>query len=336
MFSFRHLAFAPFLKPSLLAACVLLAPAAFAQTLTVYTYDSFVSEWGPGPQLETLFEAQCRCDLDFVVSADGIAMLNRIRLEGKTTKADVILGLDNLVLEQARREHLVQPHGVDLSPLSAALNWTDADFVPFDYGYFAWIYDTTKITTPATSFETLIASKARIIYQDPRTSTPGFGLLVWLNKLYGDRTPAIWQQLARQTETVSQGWWEGYSLFLNGGADYVLSYTTSPAYHVLAESDNRYAAAPFDAGHIAQVEVGAISANSQNVVLASDFLTFLLSPEAQTVIPTTNWMLPVIDGVALDPAFDGAVPTVALPVDTLWVQEQKNSWTRAWRSAVAQ
>lgn len=332
MISFRHLAFLPFFAAPLVFA----ASPSTAQTLTVYTYDSFVSEWGPGPQLETLFEAECQCDVNFVGSADGIGMLNRIRLEGKTTSADVILGLDNLILEQARREHLVQPHGVDLSPISANLHWNDADFVPFDYGYFAWIYDTTRITTPATSFEALIDSKARIIYQDPRTSTPGFGLMVWLNTLYGDNATEKWQQLAKQTETVSQGWWEAYSLFLEGGADYVLSYTTSPAYHVLAESDNRYAAATFDAGHIAQIEVAAISATSKNVSLAASFLEFLLSPAAQTVIPTTNWMLPVIDNVALDAAFDHAMPKKTLSVDTLWVQENKNGWTRAWRSAVAQ
>ncbi len=314
----------------------LIVPVSVAQTLTVYTYDSFVSEWGPGPQLETLFEAQCDCDLNFVGSADGVAMLNRLRLEGKKTQADVLLGLDNLILEQAKREQLVQPHGVDTSAVSAHLEWTDAEFVPFDYGYFAWVYDTTRITTPATSFESLIASDARIIYQDPRTSTPGFGLMVWINQLYPDSANHIWKGLAPLTETVSQGWWEGYSLFLNGGADYVLSYTTSPAYHILAESDQRYAAAPFSAGHIAQIEVAAISAQSQQPALASQFLSFLISPEAQAVIPTTNWMLPVIDGVALDPAFDGAAPERTLTVDPLQVLNEKTNWIRAWRSAVAQ
>ncbi len=28
-------------------------------TLTVYTYDSFAAEWGPGPQIKKNFEAQC-------------------------------------------------------------------------------------------------------------------------------------------------------------------------------------------------------------------------------------------------------------------------------------
>ena len=326
MISFRQLVWMSFF----------IAPVSFAQTLTVYTYDSFVSEWGPGPQLETLFEAQCDCDVNFVGSADGVAMLNRLRLEGNNTQADVILGLDNLILEQARSENLVQPHGVDTTAVSKTLNWSDADFVPFDYGYFAWVYDTTRIAEPVTSFEALIASNARIIYQDPRTSTPGFGLMVWINQLYPETATTVWKGLAPLTETVSQGWWEGYSLFLNGGADYVLSYTTSPAYHIIAESDVRFAAAEFSDGHIAQIEVAGISAYSTQAALASQFLSFLITAEAQTVIPTTNWMLPVIDGIALDPAFSTASPSKTLPIDTLQVTNEKTGWVRAWRSAVAQ
>ena len=37
-----------------------------AGTLTVYTYDSFTAEWGPGPQVEKAFEAECGCDVRFV------------------------------------------------------------------------------------------------------------------------------------------------------------------------------------------------------------------------------------------------------------------------------
>ena len=37
--------------------------------------------------------------------------------------------------------------------------------------------------------------------------------------------------------TVTKGWSEAYGLFLEGEADMVLSYTTSPAYHLIAEED---------------------------------------------------------------------------------------------------
>ena len=66
--------------------------------LTIYTYDSFTSDWGPGPAVETEFEKICECDLQFVGLDSSIGILGRIQLEGKNTKADIALGLDtNLV-----------------------------------------------------------------------------------------------------------------------------------------------------------------------------------------------------------------------------------------------
>jgi thiamine transport system substrate-binding protein len=56
------------------------SPANAAETLTVYTYESFTAEWGPGPQVEKAFEAECGCDLKFVSVADGVALLNRVKL----------------------------------------------------------------------------------------------------------------------------------------------------------------------------------------------------------------------------------------------------------------
>ena len=48
-----------------------------APELTVYTYDSFVSDWGPGPQVKEAFEAQCNCTLNLVGIEDGAALLSR-------------------------------------------------------------------------------------------------------------------------------------------------------------------------------------------------------------------------------------------------------------------
>ena len=33
-----------------------------AEKLTIYTYDSFVSEWGPGPKIEEAFEKKCKAE----------------------------------------------------------------------------------------------------------------------------------------------------------------------------------------------------------------------------------------------------------------------------------
>ncbi len=281
----------PIITAGLLAA----APAA-AQTpvLTVYTYDSFVTEWGPGPAVEEAFEATCGCDLQFVGAGDGAALLARLRLEGTRTEADVVLGLDTNLTAAAAETGLFAPHGIEAPDLDLPVDWTDDTFLPFDWGYFAFVHDTTRLAEPPANFRDLAASDVSILIQDPRSSTPGLGLLLWVKAAYGDEAPEIWAGLQDNIVTVTKGWSEAYGLFLEGEADMVLSYTTSPAYHLIAEDDATKAAAPFEEGHYMQIEVAGAVAGSDQPELARAFLEFMLSDGFQSVIPTTNWMYPAV------------------------------------------
>ncbi len=263
-----------------------------APVLTVYTYDSFVSDWGPGPAVEAAFEASCGCDLQFVAAGDGAELLSRLRLEGTRSRADVVLGLDAGQIAAARATGLFAPHGQALEGFTAPGGWEDTDFLPFDWGYFAFVYDKGAVAEPPASFEDLIASDIRIIIQDPRSSTPGLGLLLWVKAAYGARAGEIWRGLAPHIVTVTKGWSEAYGLFLEGEADMVLSYTTSPLYHLIAEGDASKGAALFDEGHYMQVEVAGRIAGSDQPELAEAFLAFVRSPEFQKIIPTSNWMYP--------------------------------------------
>ena len=261
------------------------------QNLVVYTYDSFNSDWGPGPQIEKAFENICDCDLKFVTAGDGAALLAKLRLEGNKTKADVVVGLDTNLLQSAKDSRLFSPHKLNIS-LDLPIAWEDDTFMPFDWGYFSFVFDKRKTTNIPKSFEELANSDLKIAIQDPRSSTPGLGLVLWIEKLYNIESKTFWRQLADNVVTVTPGWSEAYGLFIEGEVDGVLSYTTSPAYHKVAENDNTKVAAIFDEGHLMQIEVGAILENSEKKQLAADFLAFMTSSEAQSIIPTTNWMYP--------------------------------------------
>ena len=60
----------------LATACLLLSLSLSAAkpVLTIYTYDSFTSDWGPGPKVKTEFEKECDCELKFVGLEDGVAV----------------------------------------------------------------------------------------------------------------------------------------------------------------------------------------------------------------------------------------------------------------------
>ena len=260
--------------------------------LVIYTYESFVSEWGPGPQIAKNFEEVCGCTVRFVGAGDGAALLGRLRLEGGRTPADIVLGLDTNLTAEATATGLFAPHGIAAPALDLPVAWDDATFLPYDWSYFAFVYDRTKMPEPPGSFEDLIASDASIVIHDPRSSTPGLGLLMWVKEAYGERAPEIWAGLAPHVVTVAPGWSEAYGLFLNGEVDMALAYTTSPAYHLIAEGDDTKAAAIFEEGHYMQVEVAAMTATSDQPELAREFLAFMLGDGFQGVIPTTNWMYP--------------------------------------------
>ncbi|HHX8538002.1 TPA: thiamine ABC transporter substrate binding subunit [Vibrio diabolicus] len=328
------------MKPTLnlIALAAITSTSAFAaeNPLTIYTYDSFAADWGPGPKIEQAFEAKCGCDVNFVALDDGVSILNRLRLEGGNSKADIVLGLDNNLMAEAKKTGLLTEHNVDTANTVLPNGWSDTTFVPYDYGYFAFVYNTEKLANPPKSMKELVETRddLKVIYQDPRTSTPGQGLMLWMKSIYGDDVTQAWQKLASKTVTVTKGWSEAYSMFLNGESDLVLSYTTSPAYHLIAENDSKFATANFAEGHYMQVEVAAKVKGAKNSELADQFMSFILSDEFQSAMPTGNWMYPVTD-VELPKGFETlSVPNKSLSFSADEVAKMRKSWIREWQSAL--
>jgi thiamine transport system substrate-binding protein len=161
-------------------------------------------------------------------------------------------------------------------------------------------------------------------------------LLLWVKAAYGDRAGEIWAGLADNIVTVTPGWSEAYGLFLEGEAEMVLSYTTSPAYHLIAESDDSKAAALFDEGHYLQVEVAGKLAATDQPALADQFLAFMLSEGFQSVIPQTNWMYPAVTPAAgLPEGFDGFHPAKSLLMSPAAATAARDGALAEWQTALA-
>lgn len=328
----------PYMKAFTFAAGCLMASTALAETpaLTVYAPDYFVSEWGPGPKIEELFEAECNCDLQFKPGD----LLPRILLEGAQTDADVVIGLNTDVTKKARESGLFGTHGVALDGLTLPLEWSDDTFLPFNYGHTAFIYDTTKIDTPPASFEALLEAPddLRLVIQDPRSSISGLALVLWVQSVYGDQAQEAWAKLAPKIVTVTRGWSESYGMFTDGEADMVLSYTTSPAYHIIAEEDETKKAAIFPEGHYFMVELAAKLKGTDQPELADQFMEFILSEAFQGMIATGNWSIPA--ALPQDQWPDG-FKKLNLPEKVLFYSEDEAAAVRAeaieaWRAALSQ
>lgn len=325
-----------------LFALVLGAGAAQAQTkpvLTVYTYSSFAGKYGPGKTVKERFEATCGCELNWVTAEDAGSLVGRLRLEGANTKADVVVGLDMSLAAEAKALGLFAPHGVDVKGLTLPIAWADDTFVPFDWGYYAFVYDSTKLQNPPKSLKELVENPngPKVVLQDPRTSAPGLGFMLWMQQVYGDKAGAAWGQLKPRIVTFTKGWSEAYGLFLKGEADMVMSYTTSPAYHISVEKTDKYKAAAFSEGHYLHVELAGMTRTTKQPELARKFMNFVLSEAFQSAMPEGNWMMPAKTPPSGLPASfkDLVQPAKALLFTPEEVRDSRRAFTDAWLNATA-
>ena len=279
---------------ALIAAAALIPAAGLGADqpqLTVYAPDYFASDWGPGPGIEAAFEAVCGCDLVYVTGD----VLPRLLLEGASSKADVIMGLSLDQTARARASGLLAPHGQDASDFTMPVAWQDEIFLPIGWSEVAFIHDETRLPDPPASFEALLDmpdDAIRIIISDPRTSPSGLAMMLWVEAAFGDRAEEAWRKLAPKVLTITKGWSEAYGLFTDGEAEMVLSYVTSPAYHIVAEGDLTKRAVLWPEGHYLYTETAARTAGAAQPELADQFMAFLLSPEFQSLIALKNWTYP--------------------------------------------
>ena len=250
---------------------ILISTNLFAKEIVkIGTYDSFASEWGPGPKIEQLFEKNCGCDLQYITTSQAGTLLGSIFLKDK----DIILGAtyDNEKFNNFYK------------------------FQIYDYGYYAFIYDESSLKNPPKNFEELInRDDLKIVVQDPRTSPVGKGLLTWISRVFYQNEEEVIKKLNKRIITYTPGWSEAYGMFLEKKADLVLSYSTSPYYHQEYEGNYNYKALIFPEGHIKENEYVIIPNDSKQKVIAKNFLTFLKTQEIQEIISQNNIMYPILE-----------------------------------------
>jgi len=321
--------------------CALAAPLAAApgsdkeQSLVIYAYDSFVSEWGPAGKVIPRFEAQTGAKVTVISAGDAGQVLARAILEKADPQADLIIGVDNSLLARAQEQKVLEPYGSpNLGLVPRELQFDPSHSVtPMDYGYFAIVYDSQKLPDPPSSLQDLASPRFRgkLLLEDPRTSSPGLGFLLWTIAVYGDGWPDYWRRLQPNILTVTDGWDAAYGMFTSGEAPLVLSYTTSPAYHLENEKTERYRAAMFPEGHYLQVEGVGLLKGAKHPVLARRFIDYMLTEAFQGELALTNWMYPVNPEVRLPDSYRLApMPAKSLSLPAAQIREHQAEWLGQW------
>ncbi len=302
--------------------------------LTVYAYDSFVGEWGPGAAIAQAFEEQTGIRVNMVSAGNGGELLTRLEFEKNAPKADVIVGISEELTYRTIETELLSPYTSPvLTEIPEHLIFDDSHtLLPFDFGAYSFVYDSQTLKNIPSSLDDLLdpSYRGQIIIMDPRTSSVGMGLLQWTIAVYGDEYLAWWKAVKDNLLTIADGWSSGYGLFTEGEAPLVLSYTTSPVYHKMWEETDRYQATVFDEGNYLAIEGAGILKSSDQREAAELFIDFLLR-EAQRDIATTNIMFPVNRNTVLDEAFSIAPEAKdTLLLDPEQVARMRETWLKEW------
>lgn len=318
------------------AACFVFAQSVQEQksdqkTLTVYAYDTFCGDWGAAGSVIPAFEEATGIKVNLVASGAAIEVINKVRLEGKNTECDVILGITDDIADKAY--DLLESYD---SPYIQTIDEryrfdVQNRLIPYDYGAFAFVYDTESNIEVPTCLADLTKDqyKDKVILIDPRTSSVGTGLMMWTYNALGDQWLSWWKTMTENALTTASGWSSGYGLFTEGEAPIVISYTTSPVYHVMWEDTTRYQALLFTDGHEATIEAVGIVKGTKHRSEAEAFIDFLLT-NAQVDLANANSMYPVNSEITLPAAYDYApVPEKIYTGSSEKASELLKLWTDA-------
>lgn len=270
--------------------------------LRVFGYASFTGQWGPGPSLKAQFEKDCGCQVQYIEGSDSGILLQRLKLEGESLGADLVIGLDQFDLQKALAEQKWREFNISgldaYDEVKPALQ--NNYFVPFDWGVIAFVVRKNEIAKPPQSLDELLIPelKRKISLQDPRTSSPGLQFLYWVIRAKGEEEGFKFiQKMMEQVHSFSPSWSTAYGLFTKKQSKATLSYVTSPIYHQVEEKNNDFVALEFKEGHPIQFEFVGIPASCRNCELAEKFVNLMLSDEGQKTIMQKNFMFPIVKNV---------------------------------------
>jgi thiamine transport system substrate-binding protein len=358
-------------RPTVTTATTVPAAATTAKPvkLKVYVYKDFMA-WGEDPKifdkLVENFTGETGIKVELVRIEGARQMVTQVITEAKRgiRTAYVVIGVDPLLLQELKKAGLVVCY---LSPKvkesSAALKAADAldpehCATPIDYGLIALVYDPSrlnatekKMLADGVTLDELIQLAPRIVGEDPTKSSTGLNFLLYTiaaARVEGIDWHRLWSQLLSKGMMIAATWGQAYDEFYRKGSPHaiVVSYGTDPAYSAWYNMKHGKPAKPDinatiliingrRAGWL-QVE-GAAIIRGANVEAARKFVDWLLSREVQEAIPTSQWMLPVMN-VKLPNYFKYAL--TEKDVDMLLnkvlkpseVYEKLEEWLKEWLS----
>lgn len=227
-----------------------------------------------------------------IVGIKGIPA--RLKLEKKRPKADIVLGLSEINVIQAKKEGTIASYKPKtFGRIMKKEYMIDSEWyaTPFDFGSLAINVNKDGIKNMPSSFEDLKKLKGQLIVLDPNSFT-GQEFMMWTVAVYGENWLKFWEELKPAIKTTAPGWSEGWAKFTTNEAPLMVGYATSDLY--FDEKSSYKSFIPREGGYI-YVQGGSIVAKENIKDGAKLFMDYILEDKFQRAMADKNYMLPVTD-----------------------------------------
>lgn len=287
-----------------------------SDTLRILSYDILAFD----SDMIEAFEAEFGYDVEFIYENDAGGILNQMMLTKDTPQADVAIGLDNTYIQTAIDFCLLQPHNLVVEEIQSHLSSQYDSFgVPFDYGHVCLNLDAGKLLeneSAPTSLSDLTNERwaQAIAIPSPLTSSPGraFFLATLKNFDYDlNKTFDWWTSMKNNQVIVTSGWTEAYEIHYSGGygvwteghigdAAITVSYCHSPGVEAFFNyNETMSTSILYNDTSFKQIEYATMINGAANTAGAKAFITYLLSYEVNSNMPTSNYMYSVLENTSL-------------------------------------
>ncbi|MHA1745181.1 MAG: thiamine ABC transporter substrate-binding protein [Promethearchaeota archaeon] len=347
-----------------------LSPTAAQSQLVIYTYESLLND----PSYDYVgayanFSGIPKEEIQIIALEDANTIVTRAALEKDDPVADVVIGVDNVLIHTAKAESILEPYvSPALANISADLitNLDPDHYVtPYDYGIIALFYDSHRInstTVPELHNLTLddiisLGLAEQLIVQDPTLSSTGLGFLLWTIAVFGDPTLEFegllgqdwrgWWGAAKDDLRIAPSWGSAFSEWYDADQKrpIMVSYGTSPAYSaVLYDDDSQGALLSHELNQTnawLQIEGIGLVKNAPHPEAAKAFIDWFLSTELQDQIAEHNWMYPANIHAEVSQTFQDAsinpddVDILNDLITPNFLGDNLNMWKDDWEAAIA-
>jgi len=318
--------------------------------LNIMTHDSFaVSE-----NLITDFEKENNVEINFLLSGDTGAALNRAILTKESPQADVFFGVDNTFLSRALDEEIFEPYNspmlvnidnslrLDLENYALPVDFGDV-CINFDKAYF----EENQLSIPSSLSDLLLPEyEGLLVVENPATSSPGLAFMLATIAEFGEEGYLdFWSDLKANGVVVVNDWESAYYSNFSasagkGNQPMVVSYGSSPPAEVI------FSETPLDDAPTAsiiapntcfrQIEFVGILKGTQQRELAEKFVDFLLDVPFQEDLPLQMFVFPANQKAKLPPEFEkfAQIPDQPAKLDLDLIAQNREKWIQDWTLVV--